>query len=311
MSGLRLVLVLASLTALVGNQVFATTYVLPPQDIDIIGRPQTATIKDGETLLDVARRFDVGQQEIVLANPGVPRWIPSPGQQVLIPSQVILPDVERTDAVLNLAEMRLYHFQQKIPGLKRKLSTYPVSIGQVDWHTPLGDHFIVKKRENPSWTPPESIHREAEALGKSLPRVFPPGPNNPLGEFALNLDRPGYLIHGTNKPYGIGMRVTHGCVRLYPEDIRHFYQRAPVGTRVKIIHQPVKLGWYAGQLYLEVHAPLQEFYQPDSELFELTVQMVLKALRERPVSIHSSLIRRTVYEKSGVPVRLSVGELPR
>lgn len=231
----------------------AETYWLPREGDSVIGHLQGAVAAQEDTLLDIGRRFNVGYEELKLANPGVDPWIPGDGTLIVIPSRYVLPDAPRNGIVLNLAEMRLYYFPDPIDAPRRRVITHPVSIGQVGWSTPLGTTRIAAKVENPAWYPPESIRAEAEADGTPLPLMVPPGPDNPLGTHALALGMKGYLIHGTNKPYGLGMRVSHGCVRMYPEDIVSMYESVPVGTPVHVVNQPVKTGWRDGVLYVEVH----------------------------------------------------------
>ena len=229
-------------------QAHGLTYFLPqnPQD-NLIGDASvintTATATQQDTLLDIARRFDLGQNEIVLVNPTIDRWLPGKGTQVTIPNTRLLPDTPREGLVLNLPEYRLYYFPTTKDEPANKVATYPISIGRQDWDTPLGITKIIAKKENPTWTPPESIKKEHAAKGEILPDVVPAGPDNPLGLFAMRLEIPGYLIHSTNKPYGVGMRVSHGCIRMYPEDIARLFPEIPVGTPVYIVNQPLKVGW--------------------------------------------------------------------
>jgi len=192
----------------------AATYVLPPADVDVIGAVQTVSARHEETLLDIARAHGLGFDDIVRANPGVDPWVPGEGTQVTLPTRFVLPRAERRGLVLNLPEMRMYYFPVPAKGEAPTVVTYPVSIGRMDWSTPLGRAKIVAKVKNPSWYPPESIRKEHAEDGRPLPQVVPPGPDNPLGAFAMRLSIPGYLIHSTNRPAGVGMRVTHGCIRM-------------------------------------------------------------------------------------------------
>lgn len=249
---LKLIMALASL------QASARSWVLPPNDVDIFGEIYTAVAKQEETLLDIARQYEIGQDEILLANPHVDRWLPEQDAEVIIPSRYILPQAPRTGLIINLPEMRLYYFPQTVKGKKPEVITYPVSIGRMDWKTPLGKTTIVRKQKDPTWTPPQSLREEAMAEGRLLPNIVPPGPDNPLGRYALYLGLPGYLIHSTNKPFGVGMRVTHGCIRMYPENIEELFAIIPVGTPVYIVNQPIKLGWLGDDLYIELHPPLEE-----------------------------------------------------
>jgi L,D-transpeptidase ErfK/SrfK len=288
----------------------ALGYPLPSAENDLVGEVQLARASRDETLLDIARMHDVGQEEIRLANPAVDRWLPPEDEPVMIPSRYILPDATRRGLVLNLPEMRIYHFRAGGRNGPGTVDTYPVSIGRMDWKTPLGGARIVRRQRNPSWRPPASIRKEAAASGEILPEFFPPGPENPLGTHALRLNLPGYLIHGTNKPYGVGMRVTHGCVRLLPEDISQLFERVKVGTRVQILNQPVKTGWHDDVLYVEVHPPLEEDDTPRQDLLRFTLERVYEALQERPAVLDGRAVRQAVAQMHGIPVAVSRPGLP-
>ena len=285
-------------------QAAAETLDLPPVDIDLVGKIRTTQTQQDDTLLDVARRYGIGQDEIVLANPDVDRWLPPVGTEVVIPSRYILPNAERKGIVLNVPEMRLYYFPPATKDRQAQLLTYPVSIGRMDWITPIGLTRVHAKTENPSWRPPQSIRDEAEASGEPLPEVIPPGPNNPLGNYALRLARPGYLIHSTNKPFGVGMRVTHGCVRMYPEDIEKFFPMVPVGTPVNIVDQPVKLGWLFDTLYIEVHPPLEEKQQDPSVLVETAADLIYTIKQQRPLVLDRKALREALEQQNGLPVAI-------
>jgi len=293
------------LLCLLSSSAGAGDFHLPPEDIDLVGTVEYATARAEDTLLDIAREHSIGQVEILLANPKVDRWLPGKGTRVLIPDRYILPRAKREGVVLNVPEMRLYYFPPAGKDGRRRVETYPVSVGRMDWLTPLGDAKIVRKDKNPSWRPPESIKKEARAQGDPLPDVIPPGPDNPLGKYALRLSVPGYLIHSTNKPYGVGMRVTHGCLRMYPKDINHIFDRIPLGTPVQIVNQPIKLGWVGEMLFLEVHPALEEERVDYEALLSLTVDAVEKAQAERPVLISGEALEQIVEQQSGVPVLLS------
>ncbi|RMD69799.1 MAG: L,D-transpeptidase [Gammaproteobacteria bacterium] len=271
-----------------------------PLEEDVVGEIQTIRARYEDTLPDIARRFDLGYDELVRVNPGVDPWLPGEGTEIVLPTQFVLPRAPREGIVLNLPEMRLYYYP---PG-GREVVTYPVGIGREGWDTPLGKTRIVARVANPSWYPPASIRKEHEAQGDPLPKVVPPGPDNPLGDFALRLGFPGYLIHGTNKPYGIGMRVSHGCIRLYPEDIAELFSRVKVGTPVHIIDQPYKAGWKEGKLYLEAHPPLKERESP----YTPVVETLVIAQGERQVAIDWDKALKVAEEALGWPVVVSVPE---
>ena len=235
----------------------AEVYDLPPEGNDVVGALTTVTAREEDTLLDIARRHGLGYEDIVRANPDVDTWLPGEGTEVTLPTRYVLPPGPRSGVVLNLAEYRLYYYPTPEEGKPAVVMTYPVSIGRMDWETPLGRTTIISKVKNPSWYPPESIRAEHAADGDPLPRIVPAGPENPLGDYAMRLGLPGYLIHGTNRPDGVGMRVTHGCIRMFPEDIDYLFGRVNVSTAVRIINEPVKIGWNGDELVIEVHETLE------------------------------------------------------
>ena len=237
---------------------YAAIYDLPPEGNDVIGEISTVVATYEDTLVDIARRHGLGYQDIVRANPNVNVWVPGEGTEVILPHRFILPPGPRTGLVLNLAEYRMYYFPKPKEGQPAKVHTYPMSIGRMDWETPLGRTQIIAMARDPAWYPPQSVREEHAADGDPLPRIVPPGPENPLGTRAMRLGLPGYLIHGTNRPAGVGMRVSHGCVRMFPEDIEFLFDRIPLKTTVRIINVPVKLGWDGEELVAEVHHLLEE-----------------------------------------------------
>lgn len=235
----------------------AEVFALPPAGQDVIGALTTINAREDDTLLDIARRHGLGYEDIVRANPGVDTWLPGEGTEVVLPTRFVLPPGPRSGVVLNLAEYRLYYYPKPRDGEPALVMTYPISIGRMDWATPLGRTRVVAKARNPSWYVPESILAEHAAAGDPLPRIVPPGPKNPLGTRAMRLGIPGYLIHGTNRPAGVGMRVTHGCIRMFPEDIVFLFDEIAVDTPVRIINEPVKIGWDGDEIVMEVHRTLE------------------------------------------------------
>ncbi|HNP51757.1 MAG TPA: L,D-transpeptidase family protein [Nitrosomonas nitrosa] len=308
-------LLLATLLATPWGQ--AASWILPPADIDIFGQLQVIPASRDETLLDIARRYSIGQDEMLWANPLIDRWLPPDGADVVIPSRYIIPQAERNGLVINLPEMRLYYFPKPEKGKKPTVITYPISIGRMDWRTPLGKTTVVRKQKDPPWIPPQSIKMEAIAAGNPpLPDYVPPGPNNPLGRHALYLGTAGYLIHGTDKPYGIGMRVTHGCLRMYPEDIESLFDRVPIGTPVQLINQPIKLGWLADSLFIELHPPLEEDEEQYADYMQKVREEIDRFLEKsnndkkansarKNIVLDEQMLELAVFQKSGYPVMIS------
>ncbi len=287
------------------TQLRATIYPMPPAGVDLIGDIGSVEARYQETLLDIARRHDLGQDEILYANPNVDRWIPGENIEVVLPTQFIFPRAERKGVVLNLPEMRLYYFYKDGAEGKPMVATYPVSVGRMDWNTPLGTARIERKDRNPSWYPPESLKLEAIEAGTPLPDVVPPGPDNPLGNYALRLSIPGYLIHSTNKPYGVGMRVTHGCVRMYPEDIEGLFPMIPVDTPVHIVNQPIKLGWQDKTLFMEVHPMMDEDLEKNQNLNCIAYEMIFDEIENEDAILDIKTIKQALQEKSGMPVPIT------
>jgi L,D-transpeptidase ErfK/SrfK len=226
---------------------------------DVVGHVQKVVVGKDDTLPDIARRFNVGYEEMVRANPGVDPWLPGEGREIVVPTQFILPDAPREGVVVNVAAMRLYYYPKpKQKGDPQEVITHPIGIGKVGWQTPEGVTKFVSKQKDPTWIPPVSVRKEHKENGDELPAKVPPGPDNPLGDRLFRLGWPSYLVHGTNKPYGVGMRSSHGCVRLYPEDIRILYETIPLGTQLRVVNQPYLLGWKNDRLYVQAYGPLED-----------------------------------------------------
>ena len=250
-------LTIAVVGALFAASLRAEIYELPPEGYDVVGAVATVTAREEDALIDIARRNGLGYHDIVRANPDVNIWVPGEGTEVILPTRFVLPSGPRRGIVLNLAEYRLYYYPEPEDGGPAYVMTYPISIGRMDWDTPLGATSVISKVTNPSWYPPQSVRDEHAADGRPLPRIVPAGPQNPLGKYAMRLGLPGYLIHSTNRPAGVGMRVTHGCIRMFPEDIEYLFPNVGVNTPVRIINEPVKLGWFGDELVMEVHPALE------------------------------------------------------
>lgn len=243
----------------------AEIYDLPPDGYDVIGAVSTTVARYEDTLVEIARRHGLGYHDIVKANPDVDVWLPGEGTRIVLPTRFVLPPGPREGLVLNLAEYRMYYYPETAPGETPVVMTYPMSIGRQDWETPIGITRIIAKAVNPTWYPPQSVREEHAAEGRPLPSVVPPGPDNPLGAFAMRLSLPGYLIHSTNRPAGVGMRVTHGCIRMFPEDIEFLFSKVDLKTKVRIINEPIKLGWSGDELVIEVHPVLEAAVETDDE----------------------------------------------
>ncbi len=269
---------------------------------DIIGGVRVHHAVWEDTLMDIARANNLGYVELVAANPRIDPWIPGVGTEVVLPTAHVLPDGPREGIVLNLPEMRLYYYMPD-----GRVVTHPVGIGQEGWETPSGTTTIVRKKADPAWYPPASIRAE----NPELPGMVPPGPENPLGTHALYLGWPAYLVHGTNKPDGVGRRVSHGCIRMYPEDIAQMYRIVPPGTKFRAVNQPVKAGWRDGELYLEVHPTLRQVDQveidgtmPYEPLPDLN-GVVRKAAGEQIDRVDWSVVQTIARERKGLPVRIT------
>ncbi|MBT8446702.1 MAG: L,D-transpeptidase family protein [Gammaproteobacteria bacterium] len=298
MSAARIALTASLLLLLPGTG--AEEYLLTPGN-DVVGDVTLSTSVHADTLSDLARAHDQGYTEMRLANPRVDPWLPGEDTEILVPSQYVLPPVERTGIVINVPEMRLYYFPKPRKGQPARVITHPVSIGRQEWVTPKAATRITAKTRNPAWYPPKSIRAEHEAAGDPLPPVVPAGPDNPLGAFAMRLGLPGYLIHGSNKPYGIGMRVTHGCIRMYPKDIESIFEQVPVGTPVRIVNFPYKVGRLNDTLHLEVHPHLEEDDARYADLHTHVVKLIVDRLPGDKVNLQWGPLRSALKSATGMP----------
>jgi len=274
-----------------------------PDGENMVGSLAAIDTRENDALPDIARHFGLGYNDISIANSAVSPWTPKPGSRVLLPLQFILPDSPHKGIALNLANMRLFYYPKKQPD---KVYTYPVGIGRQGWNTPMGQTSIVAKDANPSWNVPESIHREHAEKGDSLPKVVRSGPDNPLGLYAMRLGFPGYLIHGTNKPYGIGMQISHGCVQLYPEDIEVLFKKATVGMPVRIIHQPYLTAWHEDMLYLEAHEPLPKWAKEKAGLRKKVVKELHELSAKKGVAVDWEKVERILQRSDGIPTPILV-----
>ena len=272
----------------------------------MVGAMETVQARHEDTLPDIARANGLGFREIKLANPGVDTWLPGQGTEIMLPTRYILPGAPKVGIVLNIPEMRLYYYPPQDGGRASEVITHPIGVGRQGWATPYMDTRIIQKKTRPSWYPPESIRKEHAEMGDPLPKRVPPGPKNPLGNYMMRLGMPEYIIHGTNKPFGIGMRVSHGCIRLYPEDIKSLYGQVKLHTPVRIVNQPYKVGRLEDKIYLEAHPYLEE----DAEQFEgnLTsvVEMLIAITGERGYQVDWDLVKTVITESNGIPVEIGL-----
>jgi L,D-transpeptidase ErfK/SrfK len=302
--------------AIAASLAHATQYPLSSPDALMFGDVESITSHGEDTLPDLARRYSLGYEEIQRANPGVDLWLPGEGTPILIPNQRLLPQGAREGIVVNLPEHRLYYFPKPKKGETPQVITFPVSIGKMDWNTPLGKTKVVDKRKDPTWSPPESVRKEHAERGDPLPKVVKAGPDNPLGAYAMRLGiTPGaYLIHGTNNPIAVGMAITHGCIRMYPEDIEALFPLVPVNTPVWLINEPVKVARVNGQVWLEVHPPVDAQGQRADIDLEGFYALANAALGETPAAIHWDFVLETLKKADGMPqmvgLEMDPGDLP-
>jgi len=255
-------------------------------------------VQEKESLIEIARKFDLGYNAIIDANPGLDPFVPGEDASVVIPRFWVLPDVEfQQGIVINITEMRLYYFFEQ--SKEKVVKTFPIGIGDEGFDTPVGSFKVIQKIVDPVWHVPASIRKERP----ELPTAVPPGPDNPLGSHALRLSLGDVLIHGTNRPFAVGRRVTHGCIRLYPEDIPRLYSMVPNGLKVTIVRQPVKVGVRGGKVYIEVH---RDDTQSGLNYLNEAVSLLTKKGLLKAVSTEK--LYEAVEEKQGFPVEISPSE---
>jgi L,D-transpeptidase ErfK/SrfK len=282
---------------------FAELVTLPKDGSPVVGENTTITTVYADSLPELAHRYSLGYYEIIRANPGLDVWIPGAGKQVVLPGRRILPPGPREGIVVNLPEHRLYYYPPHRSGEAAVVITYPVGIGKMDWRTPIGETRVIAKIRHPSWYPPKSIRKEHAENDDPIPAVVPPGPDNPLGDFALRLAAGNgeYMIHGTNNPIAVGMSVTHGCIRMYPEDVAALFPLIPVGTKVWLINDPVKVAWVDGQLLVEAHPPVDAEGQSIEPDLDVLSKLLDKALGDNSAAINWDVARATLAAASGIP----------
>lgn len=287
---------------------WGAVYELPADGSSIVGADEQIKSTYNDTLLDIARRYSLGYEEIIRANPGVDMWLPGDGTDILLPGRRILPPGPREGLVVNLPEHRLYYYPKAKKGQHHLVITYPVSIGKMDWKSPLGETSIIAKQKNPNWYPPESIRKEHARNGDPIPKVVPPGPNNPLGAYKMRLGVADgtYEIHGTNNPMAVGMAITHGCIRMYPEDVAALFPKVPVGTKVWLINDPVKVTYVNGDLLMEAHPPVDGEGQSIEPNLDLLAKQLDRALGSSVAAIHWDFAREALQKADGIPAIVGI-----
>jgi L,D-transpeptidase ErfK/SrfK len=284
-------------------------FTLDPAQDDVVGLIQKTIATSDDTLPDIARRFNLGYEEIVRANPDVDPWLPGAGREINLPTRFILPNAPREGIVINIPAMRLFYFPAHEKEEPATVFTYPVGVGRVGWVTPEGTTKIIRRTLEPTWTVPPSIRKEHAEMGEELPPVVPPGPDNPLGRHSFTLGWVGYLVHGTNKPYGVGMRSSHGCIRLYPEDIAHLFDTVPLGTQVRVVNQPLLFGRAGDDVLMQPVGALEDdprdWANNGRKLMEKSVpSSVRRLLKEKALKIDWDHAHELSKDARGVPVSI-------
>ena len=280
------------------------TFPLPTDGSNIVGQLQVVTVDSRNTLLDIARHYELGHEEITRANPGVSIWLPGEGTPIVVPTEFILPPQPWVGIVVNISQRRLYYFPPHKANEPATVVTFPIGISRPGWSTPLGTTRIIGKYKDPAWFVPKSIQEEHRSKGEdNFPDYFPPGPNNPMGMLAMETGFPQIFIHGTNHPWGVGMQVSHGCIHLYPENAAYIFPRLPVGTPVRIINQPVSAGERGGLLYLSVSEPVEGY--PGSQ--DNLLSQAMDALTRYSPEIDWVRVKQVVDAQPVLPVPVSIG----
>lgn len=287
----------------------ALTFNLPHDGSTVLGEIQHSKTITGDTLVTLARRYQLGYMEIIEANPEVKRdQTFGPAEEVILPTQFILPETAHRGIVINVSELRLYFYT---PGT-REVKTFPIGIGRQGWGTPLGLTYVASKERDPTWVVPKSIMEDRSKDGVEFPSSVAPGPDNPLGGYRLRLAIPtgSFLIHGSNDPSGIGRRSSSGCIRMQPEAIESFYDQVAVGTPVTVVDQPVKAGWLDNDLYIEAHIPLQDGPEKNQVMEDSLQEAIKKVTLHRPANIDWTLAEQVIKEQHGYPIKIGSGKGP-
>jgi L,D-transpeptidase ErfK/SrfK len=292
----RTAVICGLLTATFMPQVYAAAYSVPQDNNSLLGAVKQVQLVYEDTFAIVARRAGVGFTGLQRANPGIDEWLPGAGVSLELPTSMLLPATPREGVVINLAELRMYFFTEST----EQVFVYPIGIGSEGRETPLMQTSVVGKIENPVWYPPQSVRDRHAAEGDILPRVVPPGPDNPLGPFAIQLARSGYFIHGTNAPIGVGQRVSSGCIRMYNNHVASLVATLPNRTVVRVIDQPYKAGWHGDELFLEAHPPLEGALDHSQ-----AVAAVIAATNDRDADVDWGRVVEVARTGSGLPVRIT------
>lgn len=299
-------------TSLMQPPVATHVFTLPRETDNVVGHMQVTRAHEEDTLSDIARRFNIGYEEILRANPNVDPWLPHEGTAIVLPTQFVLPDAPHSGVVINLAALRLYYFPPVKKGEPQTVITHPIGIGQIGWSTPVGNTKIIRKKADPTWTPPASVRKEHAAEGEILPAKIGPGPDNPLGKYAFTLDWPSYLIHGTNQPYGVGLRASHGCIRLYPEDIAQLFDKIPVGTKVTVVNQPVVYGYRGDVLFVQSYPVLEDYSKTATKTKKkntaLPEEAIAAELIKKPAA-DKTLIDTMIKNPNGVALPVTLAQM--
>ena len=286
----------------------ALNFALPNNESTVIGELKDTETVNGDTLPLLGRRYEMGIVELLEANPDfkMDETFTS-GQKVILPTMFILPNAAHQGLVINLSELRLYFYRPN----SREVMTFPVGVGRQNWDSPMGGSYIVRKKADPTWTPTAHIREHSLELGIDLPKSVLPGPENPLGPYALYTNVYAILIHGSNDASGIGRRSSSGCIRMQPEAIESFFDLIPVNMSVTFVDEPIKTGWLENDFYLEVHVPLEEdAQQPLSVVKEKMHQLVDAAIVKRPAKIDWDAADKAVEERRGYPIKIGEGTEP-
>jgi L,D-transpeptidase ErfK/SrfK len=274
---------------------------------DMVGTVRSVRSKHEDVVFDIARKNDVGILEVLAANPGLDPWLPGQDTRITLPTAHIFPQGPRSGIVVNVAELRLYYFKGA-----QLLMTAPIGIGRDGYKTPLGATKVVKKQKDPTWY----LTKSERADHPELPAAVKPGPDNPLGAYALRLGWPSYLIHGTNTPDGVGQWSSRGCIRLYPDDIQRLYALVPVGTVVRVVDQPIKLGWRDGELFLQAYPAPKQFDElslerrPGKAPLARDEAWIKAKLGPKVAGIDWSAVRHALENRTGLPVQITHTDKP-